>query len=348
MACNIFYFLQSYVIILTSGGMEEEKSHIFIISKVYKYQWESKGVSFLEQVYPPSMDRVTREIEKNVKKNKDLSKIYEVYKSVLAVQLQYMDRIEKIISIEADPDELKDLLRNGTFILSGYTLNMEGKLYKELVQAICGAIKEASAEAPDNLLNLHTAEEFAEGANLQTFIKDIAKLNKQDLQDYLENTEMDKRTGLDSEVLSFVLVMALSTFYSLYMKKVREKIDFTLWRKGHCPVCGQVASFARHRGEDGARVLLCWLCHAEWVFPRLECPYCGNKEQKQLRFFYLPGEKARQVHVCEVCNKYLKTVDGKALEGDVLLDVEAIASGYLDDLAEKEGYKRPDDMTQMH
>ena len=105
---------------------------------------------------------------------------------------------------------------------------------------------------------------------------------------------------------------------------------------------------AKHRSEDGARVLECWLCHAQWVFPRVECPYCDNKERKKLRFFYLPGDKAHQVHVCEVCKSYLKTVDAKNMKKDVILEVEEIATGQLDLLAEQEGYKPPGRAPLLH
>ena len=122
------------------------------------------------------------------------------------------------------------------------------------------------------------------------------------------------------------------------MKQINKKVDFSLWRESYCPVCGQTAVIARHRSEDGARVFECWLCHAEWIFPRLECPYCHNSDQKKLRFFYVTGDKARQVHVCEKCKRYLKTIDGKIMEKDALLEIEAIATCYLDELAMREGY----------
>jgi FdhE protein len=288
--------------------------------------------------YPPSMDRVKEQVELQLKKDNNLANLFEVYTGILAVQLDYLKKIDA--SVNLSEEEIKECFRNEKFLMSGSKMKIDTKLFKELLSSVCEAINERSPEAPASLLALSEADEFRE-EKIQKFLQEIALFSKQELEQFVEETEMDKRTGLNSEIISFVILMSLSPFYSSYMKEVREKTDFTIWRQSYCPVCGQTAVIARHRHEDGARILECWLCHAEWVFPRMECPYCSNKDQKKLRFFYLPDDKARQVHVCESCKKYLKTIDSKLTGTDVLLDIEAIATGYLDMLAKKEGYILP-------
>ncbi|MDO9535460.1 MAG: formate dehydrogenase accessory protein FdhE [Bacillota bacterium] len=288
--------------------------------------------------YPPSMDRVKEEVELHLKKDNNLANLFEVYKGILAVQLDYLNKIDATVNLSEE--EIKECFRNEKFLMSDNKMKIDTKLFRELLSSVCEAVNEKSPEAPASLLVLPEADEFKE-ENIKKFLQEIALFSKQELEKFIEETEMDKRTGLNSEIISFVILMSLSPFYSSNMKEVREKTDFTLWRQSYCPVCGQTAVIARHRNEDGARILECWLCHAEWVFPRMECPYCSNKDQKKLRFFYVPGDKARQVHVCESCKKYLKTIDNKLMETDVLLDIEAIATGYLDMLAKKEGYILP-------
>lgn len=288
--------------------------------------------------YPPSMDRVKEEVERHLKKDKSLANLFEVYKGILAVQLDYLDKIDA--SVNLSEEEIKECFRNEKFLMSEKEMEIDTKLFKELLRSVCGAINEISPEAPASLLALPEADEFKE-ENIKKYLLEIALFSKQELEKFIEEIEMDKKTGLNSEIVSFIILMSLSPFYSSNMREVRKKTDYSLWRQSYCPVCGQTAVIARHRNEDGARVLECWLCHAEWVFPRMECPYCSNKDQKKLRFFYVPGDKARQVHVCDNCKKYLKTIDNKLMETDVLLDIEAIATGYLDMLAKKEGYILP-------
>lgn len=292
----------------------------------------------MQHSYPPSMDRLEKEIAFHLESNSALSPIFEVYKSVMAVQLRYLDKIE--VSVNMSPEEMKDCFRQETYLLSKQKPVFDNALFKELMESIAGAILEASPDAPEALQSLNTLEEFNED-NLEAFLQQVMFFNKQELEAYIEEIEIDKRATLDSEIIAFVIFMSLSPFLTRMMKQAEEEVGFSLWRQGYCPVCGQVAVMAKLNSEDGSRVLECWLCHAQWVFPRLECPYCDNKEQKKLRFFYVPGDKSRQVHVCEECKSYLKTIDAKSMQKDVLLDLEAIATGQLDLLAEKEGYHLP-------
>ncbi|RQD77683.1 MAG: formate dehydrogenase accessory protein FdhE [Candidatus Syntrophonatronum acetioxidans] len=295
--------------------------------------------------YPPSLDKVNQEIEQHLKKNKDLAQIFEVYKGILKAQIELMDKID--LTVDLTEEEIKDYFRKNTYLLSDQTIEINAELFKEALDSVCKAIKEASPEAPDSLLKLSEAEEFKE-ENLQEFIKEISLFSKKELEEHIKKEGMDQRVGLDSEVVAFTIFMSLTPFYSLYMKKVAEITDFSLWRQSYCPVCGQKAVIAKHSSDSGARIMECWLCHAQWGYPRVECPYCDNKDHKKLRFFYVPEDKARQVHVCEVCKKYLKTIDSKALEKDSLLDIEAIATTYLDALAEREGYKSPDESVPLN
>ena len=290
--------------------------------------------------YPPSIDRVNKEVEFHLEKNKNLEQIFEVYKAILAVQLKFLNKIKP--SLLLSEKELKEYFRNKKFIMSDQRLQINGTLFREIMDSVCKAIKKASPEAPDSLLTLAEAEEFKD-AKVQGLLHNIALYNKQELEKYIKEIGMDKDTQLDSEIITFVIFMSLSPFYSMNMKQINKKVDFSLWRESYCPVCGQTAVIARHRSEDGARVFECWLCHAEWIYPRLECPYCHNSDQKKLRFFYVTGDKARQVHVCEKCKRYLKTIDGKIMEKDALLEIEAIATCYLDELAKREGYIPPDE-----
>lgn len=299
----------------------------------------------MQHPYPPSMDRLEKEISFHLQKNSALSPVFELYKSVLAVQLQYMDKIKMELNMSVE--EIKNCFRNEKYLLAEQLPTINYAIFKELMSSIIKAIRETSPEAPQTLNKLTELEEFKED-KLDAFLEQVVFLNKQDLESFIEENEMDKRSELDSEVVAFVIFMSLSPFLSSLMKAAEEEVGFSLWRQGYCPVCGQVAVMAKYSSDDGGRILECWLCHAQWVYPRMKCPYCNNKEPKKLRFFYVPGDKSRQVHVCEECKSYLKTVDAKAMQKDVVLDVEAIASGQLDLLAEKEGYHLPAKASYLH
>ena len=305
----------------------------------------ARGGDYMQHPYPPSMDRLEEEITYHLGKNSTLAPVFDVYKSVLVVQLQYLTKIEVANTMSAD--EIRDCFRQESYLLAEQKPVFDGVLFKELLGSIADAILAASPDAPEALRRLNTLDEF-HADNIEAFLQQVMFFNKQEMESFIEETKMDERAALDSEIVAFVIFMSLSPFLTSMMKAAEEGVGFSLWRQGYCPVCGQVAVIAKHDKEDGSRVLECWLCHAQWVFPRMECPYCDNKDQKKLRFFYVPGDKSRQVHVCDECKSYLKTVDAKTMQKDVLLEVEAIATGQLDLLAEKEGYHLPVKTPVLH
>ena len=92
--------------------------------------------------------------------------------------------------------------------------------------------------------------------------------------------------------------------------------------------------------EAGKRLLQCHLCRTEWPFKRLECPFCGNDDQNELRFFSDQGDPAHRVDVCDQCKMYLKIVDARKTEDETVLLVENLATAHLDIVAKGEGFRR--------
>jgi FdhE protein len=78
-----------------------------------------------------------------------------------------------------------------------------------------------------------------------------------------------------------------------------------------------------------------------WRFKRVVCPFCGNDDSKKLRFFNTETDgKAYRVDVCEECKKYIKTIDLREVQEEVIPLIDDIGTLHLDIIAEKEGYKR--------
>jgi len=150
--------------------------------------------------------------------------------------------------------------------------------------------------------------------------------------------KLSEETGVKQETLAFFLRTLLTPFYESEAKRYGELLRETPRHSGACPACGSPPGMARLRQEDGRRVLQCSLCRAEWDFPRIGCPFCGNTDQSTLRYFYLDGDPGHKVNVCERCKKYIKTSDGKTLGRPVILQVEDVATLPLDYLAAEEGY----------
>jgi hypothetical protein len=113
-------------------------------------------------------------------------------------------------------------------------------------------------------------------------------------------------------------------------------------RAGRCPTCGSLPSLAVLDREDGSRRLLCSFCGEVWLAPRLMCPACGNRDHDKLGTLGLGETDSCWAEVCDVCRRYIKTVDERRLpQGYVVaLRAEDARSLHLDLIAEQDGYMR--------
>lgn len=160
-----------------------------------------------------------------------------------------------------------------------------------------------------------------------------------DDREYLE--QLSKRIGCDIKHIMMIGELLVSPFLRVCAKQLREKIDLELVRTGRCPVCGGMPLVSRLRAADRKRVLECSLCNTQWVFKRIECPFCDNQNQDTLGFFYVHKESAYRVDTCGKCKRYIKTVDmsKRAEDKEMPLLVEDMFTLHLDVLAVKEGFK---------
>lgn len=117
-------------------------------------------------------------------------------------------------------------------------------------------------------------------------------------------------------------------------------IDQEKWRRRYCPVCGGLPDMAYLDRERGSRWLVCSRCDFPWLFHRLQCPYCGAKDQASLAFF-TDDKGLYRLDICERCKCYLKTIDLRNTEEDVLLPLERLLTEDLDRQALEQGYRLP-------
>lgn len=107
-----------------------------------------------------------------------------------------------------------------------------------------------------------------------------------------------------------------------------------------CPLCGSAPAMAQLRGEEGARYFYCSFCGTQWPGKRLICPYCQNQDQESLRYFTVENEKSCSVYVCELCKKYIKTMNSRETPAPILLFIADLVTPHLDIMAAQEGYQR--------
>ena len=155
---------------------------------------------------------------------------------------------------------------------------------------------------------------------------------------YSSLNDIAQEIGISWEALSLCLKSAFHPILVRYSERLSPLVNQDSWRQRICPICGGKPDFAFLNKETGARWLVCSRCDAEWLFSRLECPFCGNQDQDSLA--YLTDEKELyRLYTCEQCRTYIKAIDLRRTEGEVLFPLERIVTLDLDRQASEAGYQ---------
>jgi len=259
------------------------------------------------------------------------------YKEMLDFYQKVREEQEKVkASLTVKPirikKEWKALLEKEGFPLlerKDFPIDIEASL--SLFKSLCQIGREA---------NPHMAEEVRK-------IEEAMSKNKIDLSTLFKegNNEekvegIAKELGLDKKILLFFIHTSLKPSIQAGVEKLSHEIETETWMRGSCPVCGSLPSLSLLKEEVGKRFLLCSFCGYSWRVDRISCPFCNNRDQESLQFFYAEEEKTHRVDLCDQCHQYIKTIDLRTL-GETDFPLEDLATLHLDITAYKKGYKRP-------
>ncbi len=238
--------------------------------------------------------------------------------SILDFQAALAEKIEPGLRIE--PAVAREKWRAGHPLFAGESLSVPAPLFQEALADLRPLLPpgEMAQTALDRLL----------ASQLQ--IGDFGEARIQQLAD---------ATSTDPDILALLLRTVLSPFFAKWAMPYRDLVETAVWRRGLCPMCGSEPWLARLAHDSGRRILACALCRTEWIFDRLHCPFCGGDDQPQLRHFTVDGDEAHRVDCCDRCQRYIKTVDERALGRPANLPVEDVITAHLDVLAREQGYQ---------
>jgi FdhE protein len=259
------------------------------------------------------------------------------YKDILDFYQKVKEAQDKLkSSLKIEPIKLKKewkelLAKEGFSLIKKEDFPLDIEASAGLFQALCWIGKEA---------NPHMAEQEKK---IQTIIDkkkiDLKKLLREGLKEGRIEQIADE-FGLDKKVLLFLIQSSIRPSIETGMEQLRSELDPETWLKGYCPMCGSLPSLSLLKGEVGKRYLLCSYCGFQWRIDRIFCPFCNNKEQQSLHYFYGEGEETHRIDLCDKCHQYIKTIDyGKLEASDPVL--EDLATLHLDLLASQKGYKKP-------
>jgi FdhE protein len=229
------------------------------------------------------------------------------------------------------PEDLLAVKRKEKFpLIARKDFRVDIKASEALLREICRLAGEA------NEVLAHAGVKLMDALDRGTVDASVL-LSKTLSEDDIYFNETAKSLEIDKEVLLFMAHGSIRPSLSLCAEQLATYTDKdTLWEKGYCPVCGSPPAISILRGE-GERFLFCSFCDHKWHSQRIYCPFCENKDQKTLHYFFSEEEEEYRVDVCDQCRRYIKTIDTRKIKRPVYPFVEQVATLHLDMLAQNQG-----------
>jgi FdhE protein len=225
-------------------------------------------------------------------------------------------------------DAISALVMQGKPILTFDDLKVDWSLLEELFRA---AVRILVVELPGSQENTQRLNQLA--ANIP-LLRQVAK-------DYYNDTPLSATATehcIDTPLMEACISAALAPFLAAHSEALSELVAQELWRRKSCPVCGGSADFAFLEGEVGARWLICSRCSMEWLFQRIQCPYCGTQKHQSLAY-RTNSQGIYQLYTCEECRSYIKAIDLRKAGSEVLLPLERILTVDMDRQAGEANYR---------
>jgi len=271
--------------------------------------------------------RIVNKLRERARKEGSLPPVLEAYNRLLGLQLETKSRIEAK-SLQVDQETATARLREGKNLLAFEELSLDWVLLADLFRAVGQFIAE------------NITHEAADAAPFSALSSDSQSLQKAVGDWYrgesLKGTMDEDR--ISEELLSSAIQATLYPFLITHAEPLQRLVRQDIWRKRTCPICGGKPDFAFLDTERGARWLVCSRCDTEWLFQRLECPFCGTQTHTELAY-YADKDGIYRLYTCKKCQRYIKAIDLRKAGGEVLLPLERALTADLDRQGVEAGFK---------
>ena len=259
---------------------------------------------------------------------KPLPRSLEFYLQILTAQkkIKKPDLRRTLASLK---EKAPQRLNQGKPVLTFREISINWPEAQDLFREIAGLSSEYISPIPEEIEELNRI-----GSDLTVF-KEAAKT-------WFAIGTLSRRSVVKSRdmkpIIGSVLQASLHPWLTTYAEELLPLVKQELWYKRYCPVCGGGPDFAFLGKGEGARWLICSRCDAKWLFYRLVCPHCGNQDQRTLAYF-TDDKGLYRLHVCEKCRRYIKAVDLRQTNAEILLPLERVLTLDMDRQAYELKYK---------
>jgi FdhE protein len=273
-------------------------------------------------------EQILQALEEAGTKDPDLSTYYEFHRALFQMLAEAKASISATLEM-VDEEVLQARLRQGLPLLSFDQLPVEAERFPKLVSTVIEVLTKYDPELAEQAVPDGPAE-----------CLDLARKRFEEGQVREEQASQGQDKDRGEATLAQVAVdLALKPYLEWAAEQVLPYVGQGRWKRRYCPVCAGAPDFAFLEDKSGARYLLCSRCSSQWRFGRLKCAFCGTDDHAKLSYY--PGEdRVYRLYVCQVCRRYLKTMDLREVGRRVLFPVERIATVAMDVAAQEHGYQQ--------
>src|SRR4030042_5672379 len=210
--------------------------------------------------------KILSKLEEQEREEENLPLLLEFYRKLVQLQTSAQKRIVKPVP-ELDREAICKRLQKGLPLLSYNDLTLDWPL----AQDIFGQVSGLFASYP---------QLFGESTTRLKEKSDGCILTNKAVEAWFTGKELPFTIlyGASNNLMSAIIQATLQPFLASYAEALSSHVEQERWRRGYCPICGGSPDLAFLKGESGTKWLLCSRCDTEWLFQRLEGPYCGPQE----------------------------------------------------------------------
>ncbi len=282
-------------------------------------------------------ETIKLQIEQLEKSDQFAAEFINFYQQLLLLQHQSKKLINKEkLSLLASSVDLEQRLVAGRPLVETTNFYIDQQFAAAMVHDLTTVLRQSRPKEQAETIVAFEAALSQNKVNLVDFLKNFIGEERGYFQ------ELEQSFHINFELLIFMARTIAQPLLEVHRQVLQPDTQQMAehWSRPFCPTCGSVAAMARLEKEVGQKILWCSVCNSQWNFQRLQCPFCLNAEQSQLRYFFIQETSPYRVDVCDKCKHYIKTVDERKLSGarDIFMNIEDLLSLNLDHQAEAEGY----------
>lgn len=272
-------------------------------------------------------NRISDSLRERAKQEGSLPPVFDVYKKLLGLQIETKSQIKQR-EAHLDQEAATDRLKQGSVLLKYEDLSLDWILVADLFRAVGQFIAD------------HITHEEVD-ATLYAALASDSQVLQQAVNLWYEEKPLDPvadERHISNELLSSAIQSTLYPFLVVHAEALQPLVRQEIWRRRYCPVCGGKPDLAYLDKERGSRWLLCSRCDTEWLFQRLECPYCGTQSNTDLSY-YTGKDGLYRLYTCKKCQTYIKAIDLRKTSAEILLPLERVVTASLDRQGVEAGFR---------